>query len=43
MYIVVLFPGQELTTNYLIKDLMELSDEEFIAKMKEYKYIKLEI
>lgn len=41
MYITVLIPGQKLTTSYLIKDLMELSDEEFIAKMKEYKYIKL--
>ena len=39
MFIGALFPGNEWCTNYLIKDLMELSDEEYIAKMKEFYFI----
>ena len=39
MYITTLFPGKEWCENYLIKDLMELPQEDYIEKMKEYGYL----
>lgn len=39
MFISVVFPGHELCTNYLIKDLMELPEEDYIAKMKEFGFM----
>lgn len=39
MYISMLFPGNVWCTNYLIRDLMELSEEDYITKMEEYGFI----
>lgn len=39
MFIGALFPNNEWCTNYAIKDLMELSDEDYITKMKEFYFM----
>ncbi len=39
MWICKLEQGDELSTNYRIKDLMELTVEEFEQKMKEFKFL----